>query len=393
MLTFYQATTVQRGRHAAIPSPVGARALFRQFPVPGGSAQALLRKMYATGAEADAWAVILCRFKGAAPDAGVEGPIETFFRGAFTPYTQGLVEYWRDASLGAVDISGSRVFGWVELDVARIDAGIGSGENRSTLVDRAIAAVKRAGGDAETGFHSQIAVLTSQWAKDGAPPGSDYNTPVWGPFFIDGSTDGRGKTTLTPPFDGDVTAHEMGHGFGMNHDVAADQVKHYADPCCIMSQQNAFLDPTWNVAFGPALCLPHLMQRGWMPDGRLFRDGGGWAQATTDVYHDLAPLSDPDPRYPLGLVLTVPGLGWDYLVEYIRPTQWDAGLPKDTVFVRRIGPGKDVGDTPLYLASQAVPDLVGRSPMVFKEVTGDTFFKIFRGADGGRTVRVAARKA
>ena len=65
------------------------------------------------------WAVILCRFKGMTGDI----KIEKFFREIFTPGSGGIIEYWRDISLGAIDISASRIFGWVELDLERKDAG------------------------------------------------------------------------------------------------------------------------------------------------------------------------------------------------------------------------------------------------------------------------------
>lgn len=82
----------------------------------------LLLKMFGSVAVKLPWAVILCRFKGSPPDPALEGPIEQFYRGAFTPGTGGLVEYWRDASLGAIDITGSRV-GWVEVEIPRDKAG------------------------------------------------------------------------------------------------------------------------------------------------------------------------------------------------------------------------------------------------------------------------------
>jgi len=34
-----------------------------------------------------------------------------------------MIEYWRDVSLGAIDITGSRVFGWVEIEIMRDKAG------------------------------------------------------------------------------------------------------------------------------------------------------------------------------------------------------------------------------------------------------------------------------
>ena len=44
-------------------------------------------------------------------------------RQAFQPGTGGFVDFWRDASLGKVDVSGTRFFGWVTVDIARADAG------------------------------------------------------------------------------------------------------------------------------------------------------------------------------------------------------------------------------------------------------------------------------
>ena len=35
----------------------------------------------------------------------------------FMPGSGGLVQYWRDVSLGHVDISKSRIFGWIEVDI------------------------------------------------------------------------------------------------------------------------------------------------------------------------------------------------------------------------------------------------------------------------------------
>jgi len=215
---------VERARQNGLIPPNGAISvvsLLRQFrPVPKGSVKALLSAMFTSTSKPMPWAVILCRFKGEAPNPEVENPIEKLYRGIFTPGTGGLVEFWRDASLGAIAITGSKVFGWLELDITRANAGIGSGATRSTFVDAAIRAATRTNPDALKGFFSQIAVLTHNWSKDGAPPGADWRTKVWSPFWIDGSADGRGKVTLTPPHNGNITAHEMGHGFGMQHDVS-----------------------------------------------------------------------------------------------------------------------------------------------------------------------------
>ena len=132
---------------------------------------------------------------------------KTSSAGAFWPDTGGLVEYWPEVTFGRVDVIGSRVFDWVEVAMTRAMAG---GISRSVLIDAAIAAAQARGDDPITGFHSQIAVYTRNWAKDGAPDGADWSDPVWGPFWIDGSADGRGKVCLTPPFNGNITAARDG---------------------------------------------------------------------------------------------------------------------------------------------------------------------------------------
>jgi len=328
------------------------------------------------------------------PDPLVENPIEQFYGKLFTPGTGGLVEYWRDVSLGAIDITGSRVFGWVEIDIPRSKAGVGSGEGRSTLVDRAINAAKGVGDDPITGFHSQIAIYTENWAKAGAPAGADWSDPVWGPFWIDGSADGRGKVTLTPPhYVEDIAAHEMGHGFGMQHDVSDDFITHYADPCCIMSQTPIFTNPVWKTNFGPAVCFPHLMQREWMYSHRVFHDDGAWLSLPNGISLPLAPTSDPGARANLGIKLAFKKADdpWDYYLEYAKPTGWNQGLSQASLFIRRIGPGKDVGPTPAILGSIIVPATIGTRAQ-FVEPSGNVRFQVERFDPEGRIVKVTAKK-
>lgn len=301
MATLMQAVErVRNDGQLPVTGQVSLRDLHARFP-PGqrGSLRSVQDQMF-QGAAKKPWAIILCRFKNEPADPAREGPIEQFYRGAFTKGTGGLVEFWRDASLGKLDVSGSRVFGWIEVDLERSKANVGSGQNRSTLVDTAIAAARRDGHDPITGFHSQLSVYIENWSMSGAPPGADWSHPTWGQFWIDGSADGRGKVSLTPPHTGNIVAHEMGHSFGMDHDLGADLVGHYMDPCCIMSQNNAFIQQPWNVAFGPAICTSHLSLHGWMYPRRLYVDAGGWMNEPDGISLPLATLTDPAARATSG---------------------------------------------------------------------------------------------
>jgi hypothetical protein len=323
------------------------------------------------------WAVILCRFKGSPPDPALEAPIEQFYREAFTPGSGGLVEYWRDASLGSIDISDSRVFPpvlgeWVEVDIPRSAAGgtPPNGPGRSGLVDYAIKAAKDKGFDPVNGFYSQIAIYTQNWSNDDPGrlavedktgrriPNWQPDDPLkpWWPTWIDGSADGRSpaKVTLTPPHNGNITAHEMGHGLGMQHDMAPDLIREYADPCCIMSQNGPFKNPKWGRPFGPAVCLQHLVQRGWMFKDRVYYDDGGWMAQPDGITLPLAPLSRPIARANLGIKLAYKqgASNWDYYLEYVIPTEWDQGVPgAPYVFIRRLATISDGEERPVYLGN------------------------------------------
>ena len=381
MATLMGAVELLRGHgQLSTSGTVSAIDLLQRFrPSPPGSMRALILKMFDGVAVKLPWAVILCRFKGSSPDPVLEGPIERFYHEAFTPGTGGLVEFWRDASLGAIDITGSRVFGWMEIEIPRDKAGgtpasVPPGPGRSKLIDYAVNALKRSEGEnALQGFLGPIAVYTQNWSKDGAPAGADWRTPGWFPFWIDGSTSG-GRVCLTPPHNGNIAAHEMGHVFGMQHDVGgADFKTHYADPCCIMSQNGAFTHPRWGAPFGPALCLPHLVQRDWMYKRRVYYDDGGWLSQPDGITLPLAPISRPGARANLGIKLayTKGEAQWDYFLEYVIPAEWNRGVSgAPYLFIRRIAVS-DVGPTPAYLGAIGVGRITE-----FVEPTGNVRFRV-----------------
>jgi hypothetical protein len=395
MATLRQAIEPHRER-GTLPRTkvVSVGDLHRQFhPAPRGSTRALILKMFEPISEKKPWAIILCRFKDARAHP-TEPDTEAFYRRLFQPGSGGLIEYWRDVSLGAIDISGSRVFDWVEVDIPREQAGgwensdpVGPG--RSGLVDAAIRAVLRSGHERLDGFFSQIAVFCENWSVDDVPMAQRFAGSA---FWIDGSADGRGKVTLTPPHAADITAHEMGHGFRMQHDANADATDFYQDPCCIMSQSALFSPPGWASLFGSAVCLSHLIQRGWMYNHRVLRDDGAWMSRPNGETFVLAQINDPGARANLGIALAVrlPGDEWDYHLEYARPTGWNRGLKDDFLFIRRLRPSR-IGDTAAILGSIAVPATRGdRKQLV--ELTGNTRFEVQRFDREGRTIKVNVKK-
>jgi hypothetical protein len=351
------------------------------------------------------WAVVLCRFKGAAPDPVREEPVAKFYREAFTPGSGGLVEYWREATLGAVDITGTRVIGWVEIEIPRDKAGGTAssspvGPGRLGLINYGINAVPLDPPSNPltglptsplTGRLGPIVVYNENWSKDGAPDGATWATPGWFQFWIDGSADGLGRVALTPQHDGNITAHEMGHVLRMNHDVGPDLNTDYSDPCCIMSQNNPYTHPTWGRAFGPAICLPHLMQRGWMHKGRVYYDDGGWQSQANGITQPLAPISRPSARANLGIKLAFnrAGAAWDYYLEYVHPSAWNQGILKPRLVIRRMAP--KYGGTPAYLGLIDIPSAPG-TRAAFVEPSGNVRFEVELTTLEGPIISVNARK-
>ena len=394
MATLRQAIEPHRDR-GTLPRAkvVNVGDLLRQFgPGLSGSMRALILAMYGAISQKKPWAIVLCRFKGAAPHP-IEPATEAFYRRLFEPGTGGLVEYWRDVSLGAVDVTGSLVFSWIEVDIERANAGGSAksdpvGPGRSGLADAAIRAILKDDEHRLDGFFSQIAVYCENWSVDDVPADKKV---VGSEFWIDGSADARGKVTLTPPHAADITAHEMGHAFGMRHDANAEASDFYQDPCCIMSQTALFQPDGWQSLFGSAVCLPHLIQREWMYAHRLLRDAGDWRSKPNGATFVLAPIDDPGAHANLGLALAVGQADdWDYHLEYVRPRGWNRGLKAAFVFVRRLRPSR-IGDTAAILGSIAVPIAFGQREE-FTETLGGTRFAVERLDPDGRIVKLTAIK-
>jgi hypothetical protein len=347
------------------------------------------------------WAVILCRFKGLPPDPNMEN----LFRQMFTPGSGGLVEYWHDISLGKIDISSSRIFGWVELDITRAEA---AGKSRTVLVNKAVEAAKRAGLDPITGFFSQIAVLTHNFSIDN--PVSACNNPCidWSTrcpetddryktddkcasVWIDGSSDGHLVSAPPHAHSGSFIAHEIAHGYGFDHDLAPDLANPYGDRTCIMSAMgvDSFIHPVWNVPFGPSMSFAQLMinKHNWMYARRVYQENTSWLNNKAGVTFLLAPINDRTANANLGAILPQDAATtWSYYLEYMKPTGWNKGIGNPKFVIRRI-----FNNQAAYLGEIALPKRLGVKN-TWTEPSGNVRFQVERSQNNDRIIKVTATK-
>jgi hypothetical protein len=244
------------------------------------------------------WAILLCRFSEPAD----EPHDRRFYEELFTPLgrgTQNLSDYFLDASGGAEDSSGTRVFGWLPFERRRVDY-VGSGANpahRRDLLIWAREAATRAHVDLRP-FRC-IGVITN---VDVDLTGSD------GWFVANGA--GVDMTAI---------AHEMGHGMGLDHSRIEGSQADYRDPWDIMSAFAVLSTPHPRFGnMGPAMNAVNAEFLGWL-------DGARVAQGTGTF--DLRPLH----RWDLpGFLAARVG---SFLVEFRTADRWDAGIGRPVVLV------------------------------------------------------------
>lgn len=265
------------------------------------------------------WAVLLCRWK----DSAVEPRKIDFFRRLFTSDgvgTGNMVDFFDQMSHGAVDLSGSRVFGWYPLSKPQsayagniADDKVPAGQiNRQGLVD-----------------------LAKQAALDNKVDLSAYHGVVVCMNTITDLFGGGGKQALCDPnsFEPSALGQEMGHGYGLAHSRRDGSTADYQDPWDAMS--------TWDSAYmaahpeytriGPGLNAANMLGRGWLDEARVWY---GPSDTSTEIV-ELRPLHRRDLRG--FLAAHIPGVdGTRYLFELRLKTGWDAAIPRPAILVHRL---------------------------------------------------------
>jgi hypothetical protein len=278
------------------------------------------------------WLALLCK----ASDAPSEPHPKSFYEGLFSKNEQDLLfDYFQAVSGGAVDVSGSRVYGWFDMpvDTATLQtrkngAPVTRAQTAQDCKSSAVAAIAATGTLVDpTKYAGVVEVINVP--VDSGQAGADSvvanNVEVSGPGFLE---------------------HEMLHVLGLDHswlaaaDTSSDHVwargddAEYRDCWDMMSWLTCVYEfPTSTGPQGPELQGEYRQRLGWLPSDRIEVVSTAPGPATKTV--SLAPISDPDRAGALLARIALPTRG-HYAVEYREKSRFDRGIPGSAVVIREV---------------------------------------------------------
>jgi hypothetical protein len=282
------------------------------------------------------WAIILCKFS----DGDSEPFPLQYYKDLFTPADVGskwnMVKFFNECAHGAIDVSGSQVFGWFKLNKTVADYNSLGGSARAALIGWARAAAVAAGHDLSP-FYSTVA-CTNLWGDIGA---SGYGAvgQIKAPPAL--GVVGQGLTP-TPA----ILGQEMGHVYGLQHSRRDGTTMDYTDQWDMMSGYNdyAALDGEF-ASIGPAYNAWNLRYMKWLDESRVWKGpDGAYDQTIT-----LRPITRRDLQG--FLAVEMPG---GLLFEFREQAGWDGAIPRPAVLVHSF----DQGHSYLMTGNLGAPDLI-----------------------------------
>ena len=243
---------------------------------------------------------------------------------------------WFDANThGNVDIGGSQVFGWFDLQesVAEYNQIRANGASRGRIIDLGRQAAVAAGVDLSA-FQNVVVITNVEVDLFGSSGGVAATAVIAGKQ--------RWEVQVAPS----VLCQEMIHGLGVSqHSRRAGSDDDYRDPYDVMSMFAAYsgVHPVESdLPVGPGLNSAFMDRAGWLDQSRVM---------TSASQVDLRPLHRLD--LPGFVAAVVNG----YYIEYRPKVGWDSGYGDSKVFVhsrandtsyleKELGPGDQfaIGD-------------------------------------------------
>jgi hypothetical protein len=280
------------------------------------------------------WAVILCKFNN-----GNHEPVpKQYYKDLFTVNNTGsqwnMIQYFNDYSHGTLDLTGTKVFGWYQLNKSVQYYNSLGGAARDELIKWARAAAVADGVDLSPFF--SVVACTNFWQDIGASQ------------TLSGVV-AQGQMTQIPS----LLAHEMGHVYGLQHSRISGSTDDYKDPWDIMSAAAVYSasDPEFSL-IGPGVNASNMRSRGWLDESRVWQGGGN----SFDETITLRPLVRRD--LSGFLAAEIPG---GYLVEFRVREGWDGAIPRAAVLIHRFE-----GDH-----SYLMPGNLGTSDLIAGDSFGD----------------------
>jgi hypothetical protein len=293
-------------------------------------------------------AVLLCKFSDS---ANTEPNPTSFYEDLFAKRgTGGLNDYWTAASLGAINLDGSQVFGWKTFNIERADF-IAAHPARWDKIKGAIDQFT----DVDTSKFTAVVALFNVNVTDGGAEGG----------------------VLGGPADANVTflAHETGHLFGLEHSfnhstrIAVPKWPsapgEYFDRHDIMSAMGVDSDAGHRFSpRGPLLNVANLDRMGWLPATRVWQP----KKNSSDFYEiDIVALE----HHEVDGYLAARAGGW--IAEFRIPNGFDDGLMRPAVLFHN----ESASPNSYIIASDAVnnihewqPGQVYGNPKIFSRFGG-----------------------
>ncbi len=284
------------------------------------------------------WAVLMCKFKDDQRSFVTinRQDVEAMFT---APDIENVVTFWRDVSYGELDLSGSKVFGWLTLDQKQQDfqdalANLGKDKARAAMFSWAQKAASDAGIKLDP-YYGVTVYMSTQ-------------TDLWG--VLQGST---GQVVCDIASSLPQILQEYGHAYGLQHSRSVIDPTDYTNPFCIMSGMSfgvnnddgtshdpRFIghDPTFPSRFGPSgpgLCSPYLSQAGWLPPLRTRQVVSNGTYPETTILK-LSALGEFGAAFPQAAIIEFGSpQSLTYFIEY-RRGGWDRGIIYNPIVVHQL---------------------------------------------------------